>query len=81
MLIPRLHIKLGKTKCRYFINFGIAPYFKKNLIKEVSSSPFFSCSFNESLNRISQDEQMDTYVRYWNDEKVLAKTKYLDTQV
>ena len=34
----------------YFIHFGIAP--SKNLIKEVNYSPFCSCSFDKSLNRI-----------------------------
>ena len=72
--------KLVNTKCGYFINFLILPYFKMNLIKKVNSSPFFSCSFDESFSRISQDEQMDTYVRNWYNEKGLVKTNYLDTQ-
>ena len=40
----------------------------------------FSCSFDKSLNRISLDEQMGTYVPCWGDENSMVKTKYLDTQ-
>ena len=32
------------------------------------------------MNRIFQDEQMDIYVHYWDDEKGLVKTNYLDTR-
>ena len=40
----------------------------------------FPLSFDESLKRISQDEQMDTYVRYWDDERRLVKTNYVDVR-
>ena len=56
--------KLGKTKCGYFINYGLEPFSKMNLIKSIKDSPFFAASFDESLNRIYQDEQMDVHIRY-----------------
>ena len=72
--------KLGKTKCGYFINYGLAPFFKTNLIKSIKDSSFFAASFDENLNRICQDEQMDVHIRYWDNEKGLKKTNYLDSR-
>ena len=72
--------KLGKTKCGYFINYGLEPFSKMNLIKSIKDSPFFAASFDESLNRINQDEQMDVHIRYWDNEKGLVKTNYLDSR-
>ena len=60
--------QMSKTKIGYFITFGIAPYFKQILLEEIKKSPFYSVLFDESLNRIFQEEQMDVQVRYWNDD-------------
>ena len=38
--------KLSKTKCAYLINFGIAPYFKEVLRKEIVNAPVFSLLFD-----------------------------------
>ena len=72
--------KLGKTKPGYFINYGLVPFFKTNLIKSIEDSLFFAASFGESLNRIYQDEQMDVHIRYWDNEKGLVETTYLDSR-
>ena len=56
--------KLSKTKCAYFVTHGIAPWVKSNLRTEVSNSPFFSMSFDESLNMVLQENQMDIQVRF-----------------
>ena len=49
---------LGRTKCSYFFNFGIAPYFKTMLLQNVRKSSFFTVSFDEYLNKVLQNEQM-----------------------
>lgn len=36
--------------------------------------------FDESLNKIFQEEQMDVQVQYWNNAFVLACTRYFDSQ-
>ena len=72
--------KLGKTKSGYFKNYGLAPFLKMNLIKSIKDLPFFATSFVESLNRIYQDKQMDVHIHYWNNEKGLVKTNYLDSR-
>ena len=42
----------SKTKCSYFINYGLAPYFKELLLQDVKVCPFFVLSFGESLNEL-----------------------------
>ena len=55
--------KLSKTKCAYLINFGIAPYFKEVLRKEIINAPIFSLLFDESMNHILQNEQGDILIQ------------------
>jgi len=71
---------LSRTKCTYLINFGLSPIFKSKLIKDIQSSPYFVASYDESMNRISQDEQMDVQIRYWNDLSGLVETRYFDSK-
>ena len=40
---------MGKTKSRYMIIYGLAPYFKKELLTKINSSLFFSVSFVKVL--------------------------------
>ena len=46
----------------YTIKYGIAPYVKEKLSEKLSSSPYFSVSFDESHNSILEMEQMDLQV-------------------
>ena len=72
--------KLSKTKCSYFIKFGIAPVFKTNLTKEINMSPFYSVSFDESMNSVMQQCQMDVVIRYWNETAGNVETRYHDSK-
>lgn len=71
---------LGKTKCAYLINFGLSPFFKLELVNCIKSSPYFIASFDESLNQVTQNEQMDIQIRFWNESTGLAETRYLDSK-
>ena len=68
--------KLSKTKCAYFVTHGIAPWVKNSLQTEVSNSPFFSVSFDESQNMVLQENQMDMQVRFWSEKLNKAVTRY-----
>ena len=47
----------------------------------MKSSPFFTVSFDESLNADLQMCQIDVVVRFWNDKTGLVETKiYFDSQ-
>ena len=70
---------LGKDKARYII-YGIAPAFKQKLRNMINASPWYSVSFDESLNKEQQKCQMDVNIRYWNDKRNIAKTAYLDSR-
>ena len=58
---------------------GLAPYFKKELLKKINSSLFYSLSFNESFNSELQKCQIDINVRYWDTKKNIAVTRYFDS--
>ena len=64
---------MSKTKCAYLINYGIAPYLRDNLLKDIKDSPYFSFSFDETLNRVVQDQQMDVQIRYFKDANVSTR--------
>lgn len=60
----------GKDKTSYMIRFGIAPHFKKLLIKSVNDSGPFVLMFDESLNQLAKKKQLDIHVRFWKDDRV-----------
>ena len=45
------NFSLSKTKAAYFVKYGISPWVNGKLTKQITSSPFFSVSFDESLNK------------------------------
>ena len=65
---------MKKDKARYMIVCGIYPAFKQQLNTTINASPWFSVSFDESLNRHQQKCQMDVNIRYWNNEKIIVET-------
>ena len=71
---------LGKTKARYTMLYRIAPEFKKQLIYDINASPFYIVSFDDSLISQVQMSQMDVGVRYWNNRKNIAETRYFDSK-
>ena len=74
--------QFSKTKCPYYVVFGLAPYFKKLLVNHIKLSPFYSLSFdeNESLDNKLQEEQMDISIRFWYDIASEAVARYFDTR-
>ena len=72
--------QLSKTKCSYIVNFGLAPYFKDLLLKEIKASDSFRILFYESMNKVLQEEQMDVQSRYWNETTKLVDTQFFDFQ-
>ena len=67
---------INKDKVICFVIYGIAPLFKEELIT-VNKSSFYSIGFDESLNHMLQDNQMDIHVRFWDSEKSQAETTFL----
>ena len=61
------------TKLSYLICFGIAPYFKQQLLNELKEAQCFVISFDESLNTELYEEQMDFLVGYFNKDRVTCR--------
>ena len=56
----------GAAKCAYLSCFGLAPYFHEQLVDMVRSTACYLISFNECMNRISQNKKMHFIIRYWD---------------
>lgn len=70
----------SKDKCSYYINYGLGPYYKSVLVNDIQASPYYSTSFDESLNRVTQLEQMDIYVTFWNLTAKRVESRYYETE-
>ena len=76
MIVQLQSLTLGRTKCSYFINFGIAPHLKEPLLAKLKSSDIFLTCYDDSLNRVLQEEQMDVVLRYCVNESCMVETSY-----
>ena len=72
-------MQLQRSKIGYSILFGLAPYFEKQLLDVLSNCERFVIGFDESLNRIAVQSQMDLNVRFWDPEKDEVTTRYLSS--
>ena len=52
-------MELGKDKLKYIVNYGISPFFAERLKKQVSESEWLSVCYEESLNKIIQESEMN----------------------
>lgn len=68
---------MHKDKLSYVLTYGLGPFFQNELAMMVKKCDYFSISFDESLNKISQKGQMDLHVRFWNNNKNETSTRYL----
>ena len=70
----------SKIKCSYIINFGLAPYFSEVLLSQIEASSFFVIAYDESLNKILRNEQMDCILRFWNNETGIVCSRYFNSK-
>ena len=70
----------GANKCAYLSCFGLAPYLHEQLVDMVRSTACYSISFDECMNRISQNEQMDFIIRYWDGNTNRVAVRYLGSE-
>ena len=64
-------------KCSYLCVFGIADHMRNGLMKHVNGSWPITLMFNESLNKKSQQKQMDVHICFF--EGNIVKTRYMDS--
>jgi hypothetical protein len=65
-----VRLQLQPTKLGYIVKFGLGPYVKNLLTEEISGSKWVSVSYDESLNKKTQECQMDVGLRYWYNDRV-----------
>ena len=67
----------GKTKCSYLITHRLASYFHDKILASLKGGDV-KCviSFDESLNRTQQQEQMDMIIHFWDNEKNKVCSRY-----
>ncbi|XP_062541413.1 uncharacterized protein LOC134209440 [Armigeres subalbatus] len=73
-------LQLKKDKIAYMIMYGIAPYFKVELVDQINECDFFVAGFDESLNKVTKKQQMDINIRYWDKLSNSVITRYLTSQ-
>ena len=54
--------KMQKDKAAYVVTYGLCPFFQDQVSDIVRKCKFFSISFDESLNKVSQKGQMDIVI-------------------
>lgn len=60
--------------------FGLAPYFRNKLVKDIKQSNCYAVSFYECFNKLTQAELMDLHVWYWSINEDKVAVYYLDSQ-
>lgn len=72
-------MELGKDKLKYVVNYGIAPFFAEGLKKQVSESEWLAVCYDESLNKVIQDSEMDLVLRFWDNVINKVQVRYWDS--
>lgn len=72
-----IKMELQRSKIAYSILYGIAPYYKNRLMESIASCDHFVIGFDESLNKVCQETQIDINIRFWSTEKNEVCTRYL----
>ena len=62
------------------INFGLEPYFRESLTRDVNQSPVYCYSFDKSMNSVLQNCQMNLLICYWDESNDITQTQYLDSK-
>ena len=69
----------GKTKCSYLITHGLASYFHDRMLAGLKDGDVkYVMSFDESLYRTQQQEQVDVIIHFWDNEKNKECSRYFD---
>ena len=66
------------TKLAYLITYCIAPYFMQKLVDKIRACKCYLAGFDESLNEVCLQGQIDINIRCFHQGKVLSQ--YLDSQ-
>lgn len=70
---------LGRDKAAYLITYGLAPFFKAQLVEDVKkpTHSFFATFFDEAFNGIANKKQNDVHICFFDDTKKKVCYRYL----
>ena len=68
------------TICAYLVCFGLAPFFKESLTESIRRCQFYSVSFDECLNKVSQNSQVDLVIPYFENNAGKVMMQYLGSE-
>ena len=68
-------MQLRKSTICYSIVYGLVPYFQHMLTDLIKKLDKVVVIFDESMNKISRKNQMDIFLKFWDDKK-LVTTRY-----
>jgi hypothetical protein len=76
---------LSSSKMTYMISYGLAPYFRSNIMKELKPPgprlpPMFTSYFDEAHNKVTYTKQLDVHVVYYNEQTKLIERCYIGAQ-
>lgn len=63
----------GENKAAYLTVFGIAPYFSSLMKTDAKKESGYVLQFDQCLNQELKKCQLDTYLRFWNGNKVTSR--------
>ena len=77
--------ELGRTKVGYIVTYGLAPYFRTKVMRDLKPPgprlpPKFTSCFDESHNKVTMSKQMDIHVIYFNEETKLVERCYIGSE-
>ena len=72
-------MELGKNKLKYVVNYGTVSFFAEGFKKQVSESEWLAFCYNESLNKVIQESEVDLVLRFWDTCKNEVQVYYWDS--
>jgi len=63
-------MQLQRTKLAYTIVHGLGPLFRSGLLNELENGRHYVIDVDESLNKVSQTQQMNLTIRFWDIKKI-----------
>ncbi|XP_063218747.1 uncharacterized protein LOC134529009 [Bacillus rossius redtenbacheri] len=66
----------GEKKVAYLCHFGLAPHFQTLLFKSFQDTSHYVLLFDETLNKSTQQKQMDIHIRFWHTDNSV-RTRYV----
>ena len=72
---------MAKNKFTYMVTYGLALHFQMDLLSCISKTTCFDISYDESLSKILQNEQVDAIIHFWYEKTNPFQTWYFQSLI